>query len=54
MITLVEEDIAKLKYEIAYTQQRQRQESLNFNRLVKFFRSTNFSKFKVRDNSLIR
>ena len=43
-VSLVEEDIQKLKYEVTYAQDQQQKESLNLNRLVK---CTNPFKFCV-------
>ena len=46
-ITLVEEDIAKLKYEIVYIRERQKTEKLTLNRLVQMCRRADVSRFEV-------
>lgn len=46
-ITLVEEDIAKLKYEVSYLREQQSKQKLTMNRVVKHFRAIDIMKFQV-------
>ena len=49
-ITLVEEDIAKLKYEVTYLreqQNKQNKQKLTLNRVIKLFRAIDIMNFQV-------
>ena len=46
-IALVEEDIAKLRYEVVYLQELMKTKKLTLNRLMKKFRRIDFSKMQV-------
>ena len=46
-ITLVEEDIAKLKYEVSYLREQQNKQKLTLNRVIKLFRAIDIMNFQV-------
>jgi hypothetical protein len=46
-VVLVEEDIAKLRYEVVYLQELLKKKKLTMNRLVKRFKRIDFTKIQV-------
>lgn len=51
-ITLVEEDVAKLRYEVVYLQELMKNRRVTLNRLVKKFRRIDFTRIQVSSSNV--